>query len=364
MKYSPNKHKILLLISNINLVGGIERVVCQLANVFSEDDRYEVEIISIFTKYNDTFFEISNRVKLTHAGFNIDRNLNKFKRIKELNKIIYKILKDKKVDIIITFFGDISMSVLKNKKYLYDSKIIVTEHIDYFECSKKGRAIRNLIYRKADSVVVLTDEANRLYSRYLKKVETIPNMIPFVTENKSTLKQKRIVSIGRLDEVKRLDLLIYIFNEINKINKEWCLDIIGEGPCKNKLLEKIAEYSLEDKVKIKAFTPKIMDELLNSSIFAFTSKHEGFGMVLIEAQECGIPCISFDISSAKEIISNKKNGILVCDGDIDNYKKELLELMDNYEKRLILGSNAKNSVQKYRKNIIKEKWENLFKLLL
>lgn len=78
---------------------------------------------------------------------------NHFKRIKKMDKNIREVLKDKDEDIILTFYMDISMSVLRNKNYLKNSKIVVTEHIDYFRCSTKGRFIRNYTHRKADYII-------------------------------------------------------------------------------------------------------------------------------------------------------------------------------------------------------------------
>ena len=87
-------------------------------------------------------------------------------------------------------------------------------------------------------------------------------------------------------------------------------------------------------------------------------------MVLIEAQECGLPCISFDIIPAKEIISDNINGILVKNGNLKEYSKKLELLVDSFEKRKLLGKEAKLNSQKYNIDLIAGKWKKLFLDLL
>lgn len=355
--------KIILLVSNINFVGGIERVVWTLANCFHREFSYDVEVISIYTSSTRHFFEIDKNIKITHGNMKYPKYKNKLKQIHEMDINIRKVLKHKEADIILTFFGDISMSVLRNKKH-YKSKIVITEHIDYFECSKKGRIIRNLLYRKADALVVLTKESNRLYSRFIKNVITIPNALSFTTEKKSNSYNKKVIAVGRLNYVKGFDLLIDIFSKVEKKYDGWTLDIIGEGVEKNNLISRIKTYNMEDKINIKEFNKNISEELLNADIYALTSRHEGFGLVLIEAQECGLPCISFNITSAQEIITNGINGIIVEQGDIDGYAKGLAELMESHEKRLIFGDASKENAKNYHINKISLMWKQLFENLV
>ena len=345
---------------NINKVGGIERVINILSNYFYNEFKYDIEIVSIFTQKDDLFFNFSKGIKITHYGetykwFNKRKDESRY-----YNNILRDILTNHKFDIVMTFYTHISKAVIKNIKYIKNSKIIVTEHIDYYESSLKGRIYRNYLYRKADRVVVLTDEYNRLYSRFLKNVITIPNPISFKVKEKSDLHQKNIIAIGRLEKVKNFDLLIDIFRQLESKYKEWNLIIVGEGTEKNNLITQIKENNLEDRVILKCFTNNVEYELLNASIYAMTSKHEGFGLVLIEARECGLPCVSFDIIPSQEIISDEIDGLLVKRWNTDEYIEKLSVLMDSYEKRFYLGQNAVKNNNKYQIEQISFKWKKLF----
>lgn len=356
--------RLLLIVDNINKAGGIERVISVLSNYFYTNFNYDIEIVSIFTKENKLFFDFNRNIKITHCSKNYEDFQSRDEEKKYFKNLIKDILMDKDVDIIMTFYTHISKAVLLNKKNIRRAKIIITEHVDYYESSIKGRIIKKLMYRKADKLVVLTDEYNRLYSRFLNNVITIPNPISFKTSNQSNLLNKNIISIGRLEKIKKFDQLIDIFKDTSNDYNDWKLTIIGEGLEKENLKKKIRESNLEDRIFLKPFTKDVKSELLESSIYALTSEHEGFELVLLEAQECGLPCISFDITPAKEIISDNINGILVKQGDLKEYSRKLELLMDDYYIRRKFGSKSKLNSSKYSIDIIANKWDKLFKELL
>ena len=256
--------KILFITNNINQIGGVDRIINRLANEFNTIFKHDIEILSLNTTYTDTFFKFNDEVKISHAGFNLGK-INSLKdRItyrKTLIKNISNILNCKSYDIIFTFHSYISDAVLSNKKNL-KGKIIVTEHGSYNSYSKLRKIINNYKFRKADKVIVLTESDNRLYSKYLKNVDVIPNPISFKSEKISTHKEKRILAVGRLEEEKGFDYLIDIFNLVHQKHKDWKLDIIGDGSQREKLYNKIIDYELNEHLRLLPFSHNIKSEML------------------------------------------------------------------------------------------------------
>lgn len=114
-------------------------------------------------------------------------------------------------------------------------------------------------------------------------------------------------------------------------------------------------------VQLCPVTSDIRSVFLNSSIFVFSSRYEGFGLVLTEAMECGLPCVAFDCECGpREIIDNGETGYLVKSGDINDFALKLETLMNNSTLRKEMGSKGKQTVQRFYVDKIMAQWDRLF----
>lgn len=103
---------------------------------------------------------------------------------------------------------------------------------------------------------------------------------------------------------------------------------------------------------------------MESSIFAFTSRTESFGMVLIEAMSCGLPVISYDCENGpRDIICNHYNGFLIPDNDTEQFTRKLLELMESPALREKFGRCARRSIACYDENIVMKQWDDLLSIV-
>jgi glycosyltransferase involved in cell wall biosynthesis len=105
-------------------------------------------------------------------------------------------------------------------------------------------------------------------------------------------------------------------------------------------------------------TQHIDVELSKASIYALSSRFEGFGMVIIEAMQCGVPVVSYDCPKGpSEIIAQGEDGILVEDGNVEEFANALMELMGNVEKRESIAMNGIESVKRYEIANIGKIWK-------
>jgi glycosyltransferase involved in cell wall biosynthesis len=112
------------------------------------------------------------------------------------------------------------------------------------------------IVRHFDKFVVLTKE-DASYWGSLPNITVIPNARTFETDEVSSLINKRVLAVGRLEYQKGFDTLIDIWNEVYKHTKEWRLDIVGNGSLHDNLQGKINKYKIGERTAINRKIQKI-----------------------------------------------------------------------------------------------------------
>ncbi len=160
--------------------------------------------------------------------------------------------------------------------------------------------------------------------------------------------------MGRLESQKNQLELIEIFSDLAV--EDWKLVIVGSGSRKDELLIKIEELQLLDKVLLYEFTQDIASFYSRASIFALTSRFEGFPNALAEALSYGIPCVCYNCETGpSELIRHGSNGYLVDLGDRHSFKLHLETLSKDLDIRKIMGLKAIQSIQHLKsKNISKD----------
>jgi glycosyltransferase involved in cell wall biosynthesis len=109
----------------------------------------------------------------------------------------------------------------------------------------------------------------------------------------------------------------------------------------------------------------INEKFTESSIFAFSSRFEGFGMVITEAMSCGIPPVAFACPCGpKDIISDGVDGILVTPENVDELSDKICFLIENEDIRREMGRRARIRAEQFRIEVIAKEWNTLFENLL
>lgn len=188
----------------------------------------------------------------------------------------------------------------------------------------------------------------------------IYNAVRFNTNKiADVVNNKKIITIARLSYEKRIDLMIKIVNELFENNDcldGWTFEIYGSGEKENEL--KNMNYNKE-RIKLMGMTDNPEKVLLNSSINLNTSLFEGFCLSILEANECGVPTVSFNFGeSVFEQILDDKTGIIAT--DLNDYKKELLELMINTTKLSMMSKECKKFSKSFYPEAIINEWIKLF----
>lgn len=361
--------KILYLIDQVYLHGGIEKVLSQKANYLSDKLGFEVIIVTSNQNDNLPCYNFSNKIRFHDLNINYiqgksyfhPQNLYKqFLHYKKLKKIII----EKNPDIIIsssytpdTFFIPFICNKIPKIKEYHVTK--------FFNNGKKIKTklintMFSFINSKYDKVVILNEDEKKYYNN--ENTETIPNPTE-IDEKKCNLNTKKIIAAGRITDQKNFEHFVYIWKKIPQEFKDWEVHIYGENFHKNKEnIEKlILENNLENNIFFKGTVSNLKLVFLDYSIFAMTSKYETFPMVLLEALSVGLPIVSYNCPTGpNRIISNNEDGFLVDYLNVDDFSIKISKLMSDEKLRLKFGEKAKLNAEKFQIDKIMSKWVSLF----
>ena len=359
--------KIAFLFDDSLELGGTQRVINSLANYFTIHHKHEVELINFYRKSDKKYFEYDPRVKITYLNIFLKYKnfLLKYREKLRSMKVLKEYLLKEKYDIIIGMSARFNIYLIQVKKGL-DSKIIGTEHIFYDGHSLKTKIKKRLYYNKLDVLSVLTDYDYDKYSKFLNNVVKIYNPIPDTFKfNGYNSKSKKILAAGRLSEQKGFDMLLESIPEVIKKYPDWKFEIFGQGQEKEKLDELIDDLNLRNNVEIKNYVEDFYKTMDNYSFYVLSSRYEAFPCVLIETQAKGLPSVSFDCKTGpREIIDNKKNGILVEPENIEKLSSAIIEMIENPEMRLTMSRAAVKNSERFLIEKICTEWNELFKEII
>ena len=181
----------------------------------------------------------------------------------------------------------------------------------------------------------------------IKNTSTVPSNNSSIKSNPSELV---VGAMGRLVKKKGFKFLIDACSEMKEIK----LLIAGTGIEYNNLTK---ASITKNNIKLLGWTRNKEQFFKKIDVFCCSSEVEPFGLVIIEAMSRGIPVISTNCNGPRDIISNKKNGILININNKVELKKAITELKINVKLRKKLSENAKSdfekkyTFQKYKKNL-------------
>jgi glycosyltransferase involved in cell wall biosynthesis len=136
-----------------------------------------------------------------------------------------------------------------------------------------------------------------------------------------------IGTIGRLDEIKRQDLLIRAFAGLKASVPDAHLLIVGQGPRMGELREAVAGLGLESSVSLVGYQPEPESYLRVMDVFALTSRSEGMPLVILEAWASGVPVVASRVGGVPELIESGVNGLLFEPGDEAGLAESLRRLL-------------------------------------
>ncbi|WP_432680682.1 N-acetyl-alpha-D-glucosaminyl L-malate synthase BshA [Bacillus velezensis] len=172
-----------------------------------------------------------------------------------------------------------------------------------------------------------------------KKIETIYNFIDervYLKKNTESIKEKHgilpdekvVIHVSNFRKVKRVKDVIRVFRNIAAKTKAKLL-LVGDGPEKCVAWQLVEKYGLQDQVLLLGNQDRVEELYSISDLKLLLSEKESFGLVLLEAMACGVPCIGTNIGGIPEVIKDQVSGFLVEVGDIQEASEKALAVLED-----------------------------------
>ena len=351
--------KICFIVDSIFSIGGVQRVTSVVAKELAKD--YDVTIVTFdkqdtsktslydldHTSIKYVFYaypkvnSIKDKINKTYS-YLYKRYLPQCKATSdlyaytsfpfEMRRSLVNVLKQGNYDTIIAVHAPLASRLATLRPSLPQVKLIGWIH-NSFEALFGDTSFyigpdrkRHYVYQfcKLDDVVLLCHHDAETYYEYdpAFKPTVIYNPLTLEPGEKAKGDTKRFLAVGRFSrQHKGFDLLIEAFHMFAQNYSEWKLDIVGEGVEEKMYRELISKYELEDRVLIHPFTNHIQDYYSKAQVYVLSSRWEGFGLVLVEAMAHGLPIVSSDLPTSKEIMGDF--GLYFKNGDINELAQRL-----------------------------------------
>lgn len=226
----------------------------------------------------------------------------------------------------------------------------------------------SLPYGKVDKMVVLSqgiiDQYQSIALGYKDLFVAIPNALSF-DKPKLHVKENEVLVVARLDDWhKRISEILEIWKEVQQDKRfcDWTLRIVGDGIDKPYYEEYIRENNVKNVVFEGQQNP--LSYYQKASVFLMTSACEGFPMTLLEAQQCGcVPILYDSFASAKDVVTDGENGILIENRDKEAYVAALKKLMKDDALRNRMSEACIKSAERFSVENIAAQWNELFESL-
>ena len=375
--------KLVYIFSSFAAKGGTERIFCDKMNWLAEIAGYEIVFVTYEQGNHPFAYPLSKKIR------HVDLNTRFFtvSTMPLLKKIYFKItlsrlfkhrlrklLDEIQPDVVVstTYALPLFREILSQPyRHVVESHVcygrllqFIFTHIPWLDRKISQHLLKML--KRCEKVVVLTHKDAACWKGY-DNIEVIHNVVTNYPEKITDVadRPKRIIAVGRLQAQKGFDLLIQSWQLIAARHPDWQLVVYGHGGDLQKLQQQLEKAGLTSSMTFAGATDNIYKEYQNSAFYVMSSRYEGWGLVLVEAMSCGLPCVSFDCPyGPSDIIRDGEDGFLVENGNIQQLAEKMELLINNKELRERLGVRARLNAARFTSDNIMPQWTKLFETIV
>ena len=365
--------KIMYLTDQFHLHGGIEKMLSQKINRWIADFDYDVILCTSQHGNNPFVYELDCKCRHIDLGVDYNRKQSYFhpKNIGKSMvhfKALRRLIRKERPDVVISvnytpeqFFLPLIERRIPKIKEFHSSGVNIQFSAGYADKMKRRLF---MLFEKYSAQVVLNEDEKRYYP--FSHLHVIPNFVEEDINTNLVERENTIIAAGRIAPVKQFDHIIKAWALIAKDFPDWQVKIFGGGDeALESELNALIQAEKIPNVSLCGQTSHLKLELQKASIYAMTSATECFPMVLLEAQNAGLPIVSYDCPNGpRNIMADKIDGWLTPQNEITIFARTLAQAITNKSERQRMETAAQINVKRFSAKAVMQQWDQLIKSLI
>lgn len=347
--------------------GGAERVFVNLAEYFMKQGWQVVMVTQYRKKEEYVLADGIDRVisDISPQETTENRIVNFYRRFRKLRGV----WKQERPDLVLSCVGKNNFMTIATTMFTKTKPVVSV--VGEAKEEYPGRLmpmLADLLFPFAAGIILQTERSRGFFSKKIAKTAVIlPNSLNplFMRPRFQGERDKRIVSVGRLDANKNHEMMIRAFAALAQKYPEHTLTVYGDGELRADLQELIVSLGLSERVFLPGVTANVADRIERAELFLLTSYSEGLSNALIEAMALGLTVIATDVpgGGTEELISHGENGWVIPVGS----QKALVEAMDlllsDQELAAGLGEQAHRIQERLAPERVNGLWQAYFETI-
>jgi glycosyltransferase involved in cell wall biosynthesis len=353
--------------------GGAERVIVDVSAEMARRG-HKVTLLSFDESGASPFYDVDPAVELIGLGVGDPLARSGIRDFLARIGVLRRVLRKRRPDVVVAFMHSmfIPMAFALAGTGI---PVVASEHI--VRAHYRRRLGQYALYFMAvpfvRTITVLSVRLARHYPWWIRR-KMVPVSNPIAASFLKTAAgsgndssggaSRRVLSIGRFDEQKDHGTLIKAFASLGEAFKDWQLRLVGDGPQRTILNERVERLGLRGRVFLPGTTKDVGGEFAKATFFALASNYESFGLVVAEAMACGKAVVAFaECPGVNELIEHEKTGLLVHGDDrVKAMAEGMRRLMTDENLRLSLGRQARQHIAgRFSLESIGNRWEKIIR---
>lgn len=344
--------------------GGSEHIVSQLCNHFASQG-WTVTLLAFENPTTHPYYSHDPAVRIVPLGMKSERRglIGGLRAMRARCRLLRKSLEVMRPDIVVSFLTRTNVMACIAARPL-GIPVIVSERNNP-ALQKVGPiwgALRRWAYPRSAGLVTMTKGAMRYFTASMRvKATVIPNPATLPEGPLPRTSDGRTIgAVGRLVDQKGFDLLLDAFARATPQIPDWNLVIWGEGADRAALEQQRGNLGLDGKVALPGVTERPGEWISRSDMFVFSSRFEGWGLVVGEAMAAGLPVVSFDCEwGPAEMIEDGHSGFLIPNGDVEAMAHSIVTMCQDEELRRRFAEAGRVRMQNFTPDRIFAAWQQV-----